>query len=572
MLLLPLTSAKARTSLSLAAALLLCGTGLSAQTKPAKTTTPAKPAATAAKPAATAAAKPAAGTAAAHPTAGGATTAGATAAHTGPTTAGATTAHTGPTTSNPGHGPTTAGGPTTANSTHGPTTTAAGRSSAAATTTAGARPSTAVAPVGARTAGRPGAVAGVDHGPLAHPAPRNQIERSNAAGVARMRPDGRAADIHNARMGMDVHHNLVGGRRIEAVRPDGRRFVSERGRPGYIGRPYAFHGHEFEHRAYYYHGRVYNRYYGAYRYHGYDMHVYTPGRYYPAAYYGWAYNPWGAPVRYGWAYRNDPWYGYYGAYYTPYPVYSSPSLWLTDYMLSQTLAAAYQARQEAGAEAQAQAAYAGPPLSPETKQFIANEVQNDIALENAQAATNQQQGVPDSRPSSVARLMEDGKAHAFVAGREVDVTDASGQECAITDGDVVQLNTPPGPQDTTAAVVVLASKGGKECQRGAQVAIGIDELQEMDNHLREQVDAGLQELAAQQGKNGLPAAPASAMAPPSDSLVSQGAPPADPAGAQELAQQDSQAQQAEKEVLSASGSPGASPAQPAGNEDLFKPQ
>lgn len=469
------------------------------------------------------------------------------------------------------HGPTTSGakgshGPTTVGAHTGPTTTNSGRTPI--TTSGGSRPPITTP---TRITGRPGAIPGVTHGPLAHPPARGEAERTSPNGVARMRPDGRPGDVHNARLGVDVHHNLAnGGRRIERVRPDGVRLVSERGRPGYIGRPFAYRGHDFERRAYFDHGRSYNRFYGAYEYHGYHMHVYAPGRYYPRGYYAWAYRPWGAPVRYGWGFRGSPWYGYYGAYFTPYPVYATPSLWLTDYMLSQTLAAAYQVQADASAGA-AQAGYSGPPVPPEAKQMIANEVQNDLALENQQADANQQQAVADIRSSSVARLMEDGKPHAFLAGQEIDVVDASGLECAITDGDIVELTSKPGLQDTTANVTVLASKGGKDCARGSQVAVGVDDLQEMDNHLREQVDSGLQQLATQQGKNGLPAAPADALAPPTDTVVAQAAPPPETNGAQQLAQQDAQGSASEQEVLSSSSAPGSTPSIPS-NDDLFKPQ
>ncbi len=430
----------------------------------------------------------------------------------------------------------------------------------------GTSPSSAVRPGGAGI--RPGTPVA-----MSRPAPRGATDlRTPKGDIVRMRPGGRGPmDVHDARRNMDIHHNLAGGRRIESVRPGGVRLVSERGRPGYIGRPYMVGGREFERRTYYDHGRAYDRFYRPYGYHGYNLRVYAPGRYFPGAYYGWAYRPWGAPVRYGWGFRGQPWFGYYGAYYQPYPVYASPSLWLTDYMLSQTLAASYQARMDAGADAgSAQAAYSGPPISPEAKQMVANEVQNDIALENQEATVNQQQGVPDPASSGIARLMSDGKPHAFVAGKEVDVVDGSGLECAVTDGDVLQLAGAPGAQDTTANVIVVASKGGKDCQQGAQVAIGLDELQEMNNHMREQVDAGLQELAAKQGTNGLPPAPASALANPQTALVAQGAPPPDPNGAQELAQQDAQAQQAEKEVLASANQTPAPP--PGSNEDLFKPQ
>jgi hypothetical protein len=448
---------------------------------------------------------------------------------------------------------------------------------AAKPATTAAHPTTTAAHPGTpATAGHPGGAPTAVHGNMAHPAPAGAHEVHTANGDARMRKDGRPSDVHDARRGMDIHHNLAGGgRRIETVRPDGRRLVSERGRAGYIGHPYSVHGREFERRAYYDHGRAYNRFYSPYRYHGYDMRVYAPGRYYPAAYYGWAYRPWGAPVRYGWGWNADPWYGYYGAYFTPYPVYASPSLWLTDYMLSQTLAVAYAAN-VAAANGAAAAAYAGPALSPDTKQLIAAEVQNDIALENQEATANGTQTMPNPASSGIARLLNDGQRHVLVAGREADVTDSTGQECALTDGDVVQVGGPVGPTDTTVQATVLASKGGKDCAKGTTVALGLDEAQEMNNHLREKIDQGMEVMQTQQGKGGLPAAPASALAAPVDSMVAQGAPPPDPAGAQELEQQDTQATQAEKDVLGASAgaapAAGAPPPAPArnNNDDLLK--
>src|ERR1035438_5206734 len=95
---------------------------------------------------------------------------------------------------------------------------------------------------------------------------------------------------------------------------------------------------------------------------------YFPSYYYGAAFYGWAYNPWVNPIAYGWGWGGNPWYGYYGAYFTPYPVYAAPSLWLTDYLIANSLQAAYQAQVNA-------AALSNPaPLTPETKQLIADEV------------------------------------------------------------------------------------------------------------------------------------------------------------------------------------------------------
>ena len=121
-------------------------------------------------------------------------------------------------------------------------------------------------------------------------------------------------------------------------------------------------------------------------------------------YYGWAYNPWAAPVYCGWGWGGSPWYGYYGGYFAPYPVYPSAAFWLTDYLIAANLQAAYAAQAEANAEAAAartmprqrtirwpaMEAAAAPmrpvALSPEVKQAIADEVKAQIAAAQAEAA------------------------------------------------------------------------------------------------------------------------------------------------------------------------------------------
>jgi hypothetical protein len=62
-------------------------------------------------------------------------------------------------------------------------------------------------------------------------------------------------------------------------------------------------------------------------------------------------------------------------------------------------------------------------------------------------------------------------------------------------------------------LVVLASKT-QDCQRGNSVLIQIADLQEMLNHMRETLDAGLADLQSQLSQGGFPVAPAAAMNPP----------------------------------------------------------
>ena len=132
--------------------------------------------------------------------------------------------------------------------------------------------------------------------------------------------------------------------------------------------------------------------YRGYGYRGLYLNVYAPGFYFRPGFYGWAYNPWAVPIAFGWGWGGNPWYGYYGGYFQPYPVYPSAAFWLTDYIISQDLQAAYAAHQEAGEADGAPVAAGGQPvLTPEVKQMIADEVRNQLALENQEAGQNAQQ-------------------------------------------------------------------------------------------------------------------------------------------------------------------------------------
>ena len=68
-------------------------------------------------------------------------------------------------------------------------------------------------------------------------------------------------------------------------------------------------------------------------------------------------------------------------------------------------------------------------------------------------------------------------------------------------------NSLPGQSNGAVAnVVVLASKG-QDCPKGATVTVQLQDLQEMQNHMRETIDQGLQTLQSRQGQGGLPPLP-----------------------------------------------------------------
>jgi hypothetical protein len=365
--------------------------------------------------------------------------------------------------------------------------------------------------------------------------------------VVRTRANGQRSDVHDARRGMDIHHGLNGGRRVSVERADHSRIVSERGGRGYVQHPYMYHGHEYGARRYYDHGRYYDRYYGRYGYRGGYLNVYAPGIYYAPAFYGWAYNPWAVPVVYtAWGWGGTPWYGAYGAWFTPFPVYASASFWLTDYLIAASLQAAYAAQVDAQV-----AASVNPdasPLTPEVKKMIADEVQRQVALENSEAQQNAGGQDVDSGSSGIARMMSDGQPHVFVAGSDLDLVADSGQECAVSQGDVLEVAQSPAADATAATAIVLSSKGGKECLKSTNVTVAFTDLQDMQNHMRETIDQGMGEMKDKQGKGGLPSAPPSAQAAPTQSAYAAVAPPPDPNAAAEIKEQDTQAGQAEQEV------------------------
>jgi hypothetical protein len=91
-------------------------------------------------------------------------------------------------------------------------------------------------------------------------------------------------------------------------------------------------------------------------------------------------------------------------------------------------------------------------------------------------------------------------------------------------------------------VLVTASKK-TDCASGKQVAVSVDDLQEMHNHFQEQIDDGLKTLAEKQGTGGLPKAP--------DTSTSAGEmppPPPDTSAAAALQNQQAAADQTEAAV------------------------
>jgi hypothetical protein len=108
-------------------------------------------------------------------------------------------------------------------------------------------------------------------------------------------------------------------------------------RPGFMSRTFVGGGRVLYTRVYQSH--VWHHFGRAFAY-----ETFVPAVRFPAVYYVWALAAWPRPVTYTWGWQAQPWYPVYGSLFTPYPVYTSPDLWMTDYIIAQSMQTAYQAQ------------------------------------------------------------------------------------------------------------------------------------------------------------------------------------------------------------------------------------
>jgi len=347
-----------------------------------------------------------------------------------------------------------------------------------------------------------------------HPGPPGSTETQNRNGsIVRTAADGSVIDVRNPRNGVSIHHALDGSRRIMVEQPDHSRvFIPARGIQ-YVQHPYVFHGHAMDHRTFVVQGPLFHQFYRPYNYGGTTLDVYATSRYYAPNFYQWATSRFNAPTNYNWGYSTNatPWYGHYHGFFTPDSSYQTPQIWLADYMLGATLFVAYTAKGEASDPLPENAA----PVTPQVKQMLADEIGRQVKQEAAEAADNAQNREPQPGAGSVVQVLADRQPHVFVVSSDLDLVDPTGRRCSMSEGDVVQVTSAPKPDTGTVDAVVLASKGGVECGRAAQVQVAVNDVQEMQNHMRETIDQGLASTPA--GKQAKSVTPAfAAAAPPAD--------------------------------------------------------
>lgn len=336
-------------------------------------------------------------------------------------------------------------------------------------------------------------------------------------------PDGRTATFHHdgtvssirSKDGIQIDRSLNGSRTIVSER-NGQRIVSTGGERGYLQRNYVERGgRTYVQRTYVVNNTTYVNVYRTYSYRNVTYYTYVPAYYYRPVFYGWVYNPWPAPVYFAWGWNSEPWYSPYGYYFTPYPTYPSAAYWMTDFIISENLRAAYEAG-AASANSGSTGGYDQQPdsnsqaLSPQVKEMIAEEVKAQLAAER-EAAAQGANTTPSSAPASSGANSDqlppalDPNLKVFIVTTAMDVT-AEGQACSLSAGDVL-MRTETAPDSENAVGVSVLSSQKSDCATGSAPRVQVAALQEMHNHFREQMDNGLKTLAEKQGNGGLPSAP-----------------------------------------------------------------
>jgi hypothetical protein len=351
-------------------------------------------------------------------------------------------------------------------------------------------------------------------------------------------------------------------RSLVTTRKDGTRVVGLGAHRGFVEHTFTRNGRTYMRRTYVVNGRATAYVYRGYPYRGRVYYGYVPAYYYGPGYYGWVYDPWGAPVPYAWGWAGDPWYGYYGGYFAVAPVYGGASLWLTDYVIAQNLQAAYQAQADANggapppADSGEQSGYAGgagagqnaAAITPEVKKQIDDEVKAQIEAEKQAASQTAGSAQSASGGGDQVPAALDPNYRTFIVSAALQENLDGAATCGLSPGDVLtRIDDAPDANQNVKVLVTTSQRG--DCATGAQVAVGVQDLQDMHNDFAAKIDGGLQKLADSQGKNGIPGGPAAGGQKNPDGTAS-----ADLTALADLQDQQKAADQTEADVKQAEGS------------------
>ena len=392
---------------------------------------------------------------------------------------------------------------------------------------------------------RPSGHAYPAHAAGLHATARSEASHAREQSVANYHPRmvGRSISEPRSARGSTVRDTyLAGGPRVrEASRgfPGGRVRVVRYGnnlsgtveravRPGLMSRTFVGGGRVLYTHVYQRH--VWHRFGRAFAY-----ETFVPAVRYPAIYYGWALAAWPRPVAYAWGWQVQAWYPRYGFLFTPYPVYASPDLWMTDYIIAQSMQTAYYAQSPApaweplpsGASAAAQdssdstpavqpsdPAVAAPPsdrpsapvalppaITPQVKAQLNAQIKVQLQEQQAAAAAP----AVLTTQSTPAALRPNHVFFQVVQPLSVSLGTANGH-CSLSANDYIKRTGGMSEDDWMIPVVVELSRPS-DCPEGLQTRIGLNDLNAMENEQEAQVMEAMRAASKSMGPNGPPSGP-----------------------------------------------------------------
>ena len=337
----------------------------------------------------------------------------------------------------------------------------------------------------------------------------------------------------------EVSHSLTGGGPVRVVRYGNSLSgtVDRTIRPGLVSRTFLSGGHVLY--THVYQRQVWRQFGRSFPY-----ETFVPAVRYPAVYYAWALTAWPRPVAYAWGWQVQPWYPMYGSLFTPYPVYTSPDLWMTDYIIAQSMQAAYQAQAAAptaeppplgatatpvpdpGVAAPAaelsdapaarpsdaspapqssdtpSAAGAMPPaITPQVKAQLNAQIKVQLHEQQAAAAMpatlTTQSTPPALRPNHVF--------FQVVQPLTVPLATTNGH-CSLSANDYIKRTGGVSNDDWMIPVVVELSRPS-DCPEGLQTRVGLNDLNAMENEQEAQVMEAMRAASKRMGPNGPPSGP-----------------------------------------------------------------
>jgi hypothetical protein len=187
---------------------------------------------------------------------------------------------------------------------------------------------------------------------------------------------------------------------------------------------------------------------------------------------------------YNWWWFNDPWFGYYGYYYRPYPRYIYPSEWLVDYYWSSLLADEYQDRVDAGTIASQQNTIAAQQAEIDALKAQLKKQIDDEMLARSKGDTL----------SLDVKLLDPARVYVMSTSINVVTTDATPITCGLTSGDVISLAKEGVAADGKTATMMVRSAKAGNCAAGAKILISIEQLQEFENEFNRRLDLGAEKM------------------------------------------------------------------------------